>query len=336
MAIWTEWDKIKDIIVGDCPDKSNLNNYHIDKIFSETKEDLQKLADFLKQDTNVYRPTILDTHDQTAPIVPRDQHFVYNKTIASTFTSMPKRSFDHWHYYDIFVKFFKHDYNWISQPMPFLTGLPEDKEWWEQGGEVYRQKNGFQLLSHTATMFKCGSDIIINHQGPGTDLGYKWLENNIPANFIKNTGTPCNGWGHIDQYWFMTDDDTVVAYNKKWVPNCLKSKKIIEIQDTVTPVPMEMYAKEISISGRYSPAWLDKYFAEWKGYVQECCFDTNVLVLAPNKVLLSNPQYKLQKLLEKNGIETYSVNLRHSLFWEGGVHCCTLDIARSGDKRKII
>jgi hypothetical protein len=35
------------------------------------------------------------------------------------------------------------------------------------------------------------------------------------------------------------------------------------------------------------------------------------------------------------GIECYATRLRHGLFWESGVHCCTLDVDRTGEKRSI-
>ena len=56
MAIWTEWDKLTDVIVGDChspgsfdrllPPGKTTDNFNL--ILEETKEDLISLTDKLK------------------------------------------------------------------------------------------------------------------------------------------------------------------------------------------------------------------------------------------------------------------------------------------------
>ena len=342
--IWTEWDPLTEIIVGNCSTGYILGNADIDgylkQILSETKEDLDKLASWLSSaGIKVRRPNIDLRPNSIPPMIPRDQYLVYGNTIYSTFTSMKERYYDQHYYYDEFVDLFKQGYNWVQQPMPEIPSLPTNEIWYQQGEEIYGTRYKDKLLLHTAIATKLGNKLIMNTNGPGTQLGQEWLRRNLPVEteIISNGNTAANNWGHIDQCWFMVDDETVVCLSKEWVPVCLRSKRIIEIQEYVSFPNLDQYSKDLSdCGGKFTEGWMEKWFAEWRGYAQDVCFDTNVLMLAPRKILLSNPQPKLERYLESQGIECYSTRLRHGLFWESGVHCCTLDVARDGVLRSIV
>ena len=73
--------------------------------------------------------------------------------------------------------------------------------------------------------------------------------------------------------------------------------------------------------------WLD----EWVGYVEESVFDVNVLVLDEHHVCVNNmdnPQ--LLEFLKKHKMEPVHIPWRHRYFWDGGLHCITLDLYREG------
>jgi hypothetical protein len=344
MPIWTEWDPLNEIVVGDCKPEFNTGNNKINssmtRILQETKEDLDALADFFKSNGIVtHRPkTECSTAGVMPPMIPRDQYLVYGTTIYSTFTSMKERYYDSYHYYDIFAGLFEQGYNWLQQPIPDIPSLNKDEAWYKNGREIYKDRYVNKLLLHTATASKLGDKLIMNPEGPGTALGQEWLRRNLPegTSITPNINTAAQGWGHIDQCWFMTDDNTVVCLTKEWVPEVLRNKRIIEVKDYAEFPDLSIYMKDMFANGgKFTEAWIDKWLSEWRGYAQDVCFDTNVLVLAPNKILLSNPQPKLQRYLESQGIECYATRLRHGLFWESGVHCCTLDVDRTGNKRSI-
>ena len=57
MTIWTNWDPLKEVIVGDCVGGASSNK--LATILQETKEDLQSLADYLtKLGVKVHRPKV--------------------------------------------------------------------------------------------------------------------------------------------------------------------------------------------------------------------------------------------------------------------------------------
>jgi len=76
--------------------------------------------------------------------------------------------------------------------------------------------------------------------------------------------------------------------------------------------------------------WLDN----WVGYVQESVFDVNVLVLDEHHVCVNNLQNEqLNAFLKKHKMEAIHIPWRHRYFWDGGLHCITLDLVREGQKQ---
>jgi glycine amidinotransferase len=346
MTIWTNWDPLKEVIVGNCYD-SHSNN-RLSTIFQETKEDLDNLANYLTGlSVRVHRPIVTDydseiklgnfnIHNATAPIVPRDQYLVYGKTIYQTYTSMPDRYLDSVNYYHIFKEFFDRGYNWISQPPPMLQTLVDN--WWANGEDVYHRQLKDRILWHTATMFKCGDKIVTNAYGPGNRAGLDWMIRNLPADTVIGVGeTHQAGFGHIDHGWFMVRDDLIFCVNTSWVPDKLRNREIVELQDLFEPFDDVKFITDFQTTdGKFSDAWLDKWLSEWKGYAQEVFFDSNVLVIDSTNVLFSNTQPRIFKKLEQYGINCHIVPQRHGLFWEAGIHCLTLDLVRDGKCRSII
>lgn len=353
MSVYTEFGSLKKVIVGNCPievDSSlNLNKSQkklLDRILLETKEDLDFLEKTLKKlNVIVLRPEIVKYPGKMLlsdmainfpiyPLIPRDQYFVYDKIIFQSYTSLPDRYFDSLSYYKIFNDLFKNGFNWISSPPPLLTNLNSDS-WWVNGKEIYNQHCD-KLLWHSATFFKCGSDIIVNDKGPGTLLGLEWYKKNIKAKFIVNKNTCCEQFGHIDHGFFMTNENLVIGL-KNWIPECLKNKNVILIDDLIEIAPIEEITNSKSeYSSRYDFDWMSKWLTQWRGYSQDVCFDTNVLVVNNNTIIFANHQPHLFKTLEKSGIQCIVCPLRHGGFWESGIHCLTLDVERQDDFSKII
>ena len=79
--------------------------------------------------------------------------------------------------------------------------------------------------------------------------------------------------------------------------------------------------------------FIDQWLGHWVGYVEETVFDVNVVVLDEHHVCVSqmnNPE--VNAFLKKHKMEPVHVPWRHRYFWDGGLHCCTLDIRREGEQ----
>ena len=100
---------------------------------------------------------------------------------------------------------------------------------------------------------------------------------------------------------------------------------------------MDRYVQDYTeANNKMDVAWLDKYLENWRGYSQEVCFDLNVLIIDRNNIVFARHIPKLFEKLKSLHIDCHVVEQRHYLFWDGGIHCSTLDVKRKGAKRKII
>ena len=344
MAVWTNWDPLEEVIVGDCYAPGDLDwcipAEYLDafnRILCETKEDLNSLEALLTSlQVKVHRPKVFTYSDKIvlnkftvqqpmAPIVPRDQYLIYGDTIYQTYTSMTDRYFDSLSYYDIFQNMFVNGSNWISQPPPNLLDLPKDKSWFNQGETIYHKLFSKQLLWHTATTYECGDRLITNTLGPGTKAGLNWMQKNLPpSTVIYNPNTVMENWGHIDHGFFMIDDHTVICVDRKFVPKYLAAKTIHEIGQFITA---ETVDPEVPLYQLLDPS---------KGYTQVVAFNSNVLVVDSNNIVVDKHMPELFEFMNTIGVNCHVSPMRHRKFWAAGIHCVTLDIKRRGNKRNII
>lgn len=79
----------------------------------------------------------------------------------------------------------------------------------------------------------------------------------------------------------------------------------------------------------YVNQWLD----HWVGYVEETVFDVNMLVIDQKNVIVNNYNKDVFAAFDRYGITPHIVNLRHRYFWDGGIHCVTLDLDREGEQK---
>lgn len=80
--------------------------------------------------------------------------------------------------------------------------------------------------------------------------------------------------------------------------------------------------------------FVETWLQNWVGYVEETVFDVNCLVLDENHVCVSqkdNPT--VNEFFAKHNIELIHVPWRHRYFWDGGLHCITLDLEREGTQQ---
>lgn len=76
--------------------------------------------------------------------------------------------------------------------------------------------------------------------------------------------------------------------------------------------------------------FVETWLQDWVGYVEETVFDVNVLVLDEHHVCVNNMNPIVIEFLKKHNMEPVHVPWRHRYFWDGGLHCITLDLEREG------
>jgi N-dimethylarginine dimethylaminohydrolase len=74
--------------------------------------------------------------------------------------------------------------------------------------------------------------------------------------------------------------------------------------------------------------FVDTYFNQWVGNVQETVFDLNMIVIDRNNVIVSHYNQQVFDALKRHNVTPHLVRLRHANFWDGGVHCVITELHR--------
>lgn len=74
--------------------------------------------------------------------------------------------------------------------------------------------------------------------------------------------------------------------------------------------------------------FVEEWLNNWVGYVEETVFDVNCLMLDDKHVVVNNHNDQVFDFLRRHKIQPIVVPFRHRYFWDGGIHCITLEIIR--------
>lgn len=79
--------------------------------------------------------------------------------------------------------------------------------------------------------------------------------------------------------------------------------------------------------------FVDHWLQDWTGFVQESVFDVNMLAIDEKNVIVHSMNETVARAFDKRGITAHVCPFRHRYFWDGGIHCVTLDLHREGEIR---
>ena len=80
--------------------------------------------------------------------------------------------------------------------------------------------------------------------------------------------------------------------------------------------------------------FIEIYFRDWLGFVEETVFDLNLLIIDPNNIVVANAlDQTLEKKIKSHNINIHVIPFRHRYFWDGGIHCMTSDLHREGTQQ---
>tara|TARA_Y100000590_G_scaffold297354_1_gene335061 strand:- start:6707 stop:7777 length:1071 start_codon:yes stop_codon:yes gene_type:complete len=346
---WTEFQPLKEVILGKGYTTDWLTKEQfpeddlragLKQIFEETEEDVLKVKDFLESvGVNVLRPEItFDLNKKFGqidlskfkfqfpnhPLQPRDTAGVYGDTLVHFYTGNNGRFFENWGTYNHFIEYYKQGNNWISMPMPNFDSPT-------QGYEEHDDK---KILYHSANILRCGKDIFYSavhptrghHKGKGSNLGMEWLQRAFGDKFryhIVNVG------GHLDGKLALLRPGLLACWDKEDIPEVLKSWDVIEVPKTAWNVP-DYFTK--TRKKRWYQEFVSEYLTEWIGYCDETVFDVNCFSVNENLVITNGYHKETYDKFKAHGIEAWPWHWRHKHFWDGGIHCLTMDTIREGNQ----
>ena len=80
---------------------------------------------------------------------------------------------------------------------------------------------------------------------------------------------------------------------------------------------------------------VNQFAIDWIGDFTETQFSVNMLVVDDKTVISVNENRELNDFLDRRGINVIIAPFRAKSFWDGGLHCLTVDIVRDGDKTDL-
>jgi N-dimethylarginine dimethylaminohydrolase len=347
VSIYSEFQPLEEVLVGQAyppgsfaySQDSELRD-GIDRILSETEEDLQKLVGIFESfGVKVRRPSTLfelgtatgkartldlnlfDFTFPNHPLMPRDTVLVAGNQLIQTYTKSANRYLENWAYYSLFKEYFDQGARWTSMPAPFFTEHPPTYDLFEDK----------KVLFHAANLLKCGKDIFFsqagegqwNEKGKGTSSGIKWLQQELGERY-RFHAAPCAG--HLDGKIALLKPGLVITWNPKHIPAALSKWDIIQVN---SPNPFPEYFQKIK-KQRFYKDFVQQWLKEWIGYVDETVFDVNMFSVSEKCVITNGYNKDVFDQLKHHGVEAIPWNFRHQYFWDGAIHCVTLDIRRSG------
>lgn len=334
-----QWHPLKEVWVG----STYSPNYYRDikntkirdflqKIAHETQEDLDNLARICEQYGAVVRRPQLDPNESMMdlingqvpfnatnrpPMQPRDAQlvikdkFYFGDRDHKSFVHLAFETIDQDHIISCFSLDPSHPLH-MSRSVPPLQGV---------GGAV---------------ILKYGRDIFVS-----SDEIYKFVPKFAEAAFGEGYRIhPIKVGSHLDAKISIVNPNLMITahmvddYFKDWkgtkvVLDSNIFQKLLAFDNISTKYKGKYWTPEAENNPEIC-AWVDEYMAAWLNYSSVTFFDLNLLSLDEKTIVVASYNKDIYEAAKKQGIEVIHAPLRHRFFWDGGVHCCTLDILREG------
>jgi glycine amidinotransferase len=288
------------------------------RVIEETAEDLQTLIGALRGLGVVVHQASTGDHRQEFgtpqwrtdgfySYCPRDLALIVGPVIIETASPMRARYFELFGIRHLLQRFMLNGSTWISAPKPQLAD--ELYQFDEQGRPVLGEH---EPVFEAANVLRCGKDLFYQLSTSGNELGRIWLERTLRAygDFTIHPLRKIYEFTHIDSTIALLRPGLALLnperINDANLPDALRKWDVI----WCPPMSTEPAASPYPLSSR------------WIGM--------NLFMINPGLAIVDAAQHALIRALERNGIDTLPLTLRHARTLGGGFHCVTLDVVRDG------
>jgi len=329
---YSEFQPLKECVVGQGypPDyfdfiKDSKIREPLQQIFVEIEEDFQNLIQTLNEfGVKVVRPGLINKelfqytamHDQAImpPITPRDRQTVFGKHLV--------RVSDHSSFNPLIGHYRRQDPNHVIIPL----------------GESANIMQG----ANASCIYRMGRDIWFDESEYLTLDQIQWLQKNVlsdPNYRFHDMKTD----GHSDCVFAVLKPgviiscfhDSGVAYSTDFpgwdVHRVYKPsvERFYQFRNDFHP-GQRWWVPGLNNLDQFR-FYVDNYLNHWVGAIHETVFDVNCLSIDTRHVIFACYNKEVFEYCERHDITPILCDIRHRFFFDGGTHCCTLDIHREGD-----
>ncbi|MFF2375290.1 inosamine-phosphate amidinotransferase 1 [Streptomyces xiamenensis] len=333
-----EWDPLEEVIVGvvdnarvPSPDRGLFAVDYADRLTSmdqipsgpyservvrESAADLERFAEVLRSyGVVVRRPRVADhsrpfaspewSVDGEYNYCPRDVILPIGDTLIETPMALRTRYFEPFSYKDILLEYFEGGANWVSAPKPRLAD-----ETYETGPGAGQVLANLEPVFDAANVLRIGKDVLYQVSCSGNRLGARWLQRVLGDAYTVHVVEGVYDGSHLDTTIMPLRPGLVLLNPERVgsdrVPAVFKNWDVI----WCPPLPgVVATAEPVRASS-------------WIGM--------NLLMINPELAVVDAAAQPLIKELNRHGIETEALPIRHSRVLSGGFHCVSLDIRRTG------
>ena len=293
------------------------------KIVNEANEDLDALADTLKKlGIKVRRPEPMDhsltfstpewttTGYQTYSC--RDLLLPLDNLIIECASPLRSRYFETRAYRNFLYEAMENGTEWISAPKPKLLD------------EIFQIENladpstrNLEIVFDAPNVVRLGNDLLFQVSNSGNLLGAKWLETILkPRGYNIHMAEKFYAFAHFDSTVLPLRPGLVLFNGDRINPN--RYPAIFQSWDKIY-FPGDKIV-DIGCSLPNGVTTTSPYIG------------LNLLSVNEKLVICDENQIHLRRELEKWGIESIGLKMRHARAMAGGFHCVSLDVKRKGKR----
>ena len=362
--VFQHWDPLRVCVVGRCypPDFfSWITNTRARNLFEqiaqETEEDLQKIIQKLRSfEVQILRPeipnpTLINGTYPKPPITPRD----YMVMIGTTFYESWSTNFNEYNYRDIKDPSWPECSTWdefnrlpthIQEECKTVFGLgllQTKRSEYDKIIEIIRQKGNIVKSGNNcingAMVARIGKDLFFGTNSYDQDL--EKTKNMIDREFLTTRNHVVNTGGHSDGTYCPVCPGLIISTHdidsyKHTFPGwevIYLNRRSLESHKPFSTLQLKNQGRWWIPGFEYNNSVIDiveRYLKTWVGNVIETVFDVNMLIIDPKNVIVFNENEILFNAFKRYGITPHIITFRHRHFWDGGIHCFTTDLDRSG------
>lgn len=214
--------------------------------------------------------------------------------------------------------------------MPWASIIDEYKQ--DPGSKVEYSN---EICIHGANVVRVGRDIIIDRDITQYQYRNEWPEYRVQV--------VANG-GHMDGCFAILRPGLILAnhYFEDYDKTFPGWEIIMLDNPTYGAAPSRGYAQPYPVYNgkfwdpvvKHNKSFNDhviKHALDWVGCYTETYFELNCLVINESNVLMLAQNEHLERELKQRGITVHWVPFRARSFWDGAMHCLTVDIRRQSD-----